>query len=42
MKAIASVQRAGNGVQKTEMDGYNVPFVNSVFVKHVFTFKSNF
>ena len=42
IKAIVSVQRAGNGIQKTGMNGYNIPFVNSVFTKHVFTFKSNF
>ena len=36
IKAIASVQRAGNGIQKTGVNGYNVPFVNSGFTKHVF------
>ena len=41
-KAITSVQRAGNGIQKTGVNGYNVPFVNNGFTKHVFTFKSNF
>ena len=30
IKAIVSVQRAGNGIQKTGMNGYNVPFVSSV------------
>ena len=42
IKAITSVQRAGNGIQKTGVNGYNVPFVNNGFTKHVFTFKSNF
>ena len=42
IKAIASVQRAGKGIQKTGVNSYNVPFVNSVFTKHAFTFKSNF
>ena len=37
-----SVQRAGNGIQKTGVNGYNVPFVKNDFTKHVFTFKSNF
>ena len=32
---IASVQRAGNGIKKNEVNGYNVPFVNSGFTKHV-------
>ena len=36
IKAIASVQRAGNGIQKMGVNGYNVPFVNSGFAKHVF------
>ena len=36
IKAIASVQRAENGIQKTGVNGYNVPFVNSGFTKHVF------
>ena len=36
IKAITSVQRAGNGIQKTGVNGYNVPFVNSGFKKHVF------
>ena len=40
IKAITSVQRAGNGIQKTEVNGYNVPFVNNGCTKHVFTFKS--
>ena len=37
-----SVQHAGNGIQKTGVNGYNVPFVKNDFTKHVFTFKSNF
>ena len=37
-----SVQRAGNGIQKTGVNGYNVPFVNNGFTKDDFTFKSNF
>ena len=41
IKAITSVQRAGNGIQKTGVNGYNVPFVNNGFTKHVFMFKSN-
>ena len=41
IKEIASVQRAGNDIQKMEANGYNVPFLNSGFTKHVFTFKSN-
>ena len=36
MKAIASVQGAGNGIQKTGVNGCNVPFVNSSFKKHAF------
>ena len=36
IKVIASVQRAGNGVEKTGVNGYNVPFENSGFTKHVF------
>ena len=36
IKAIAKVERAGNGVQKTGVNGYNVPFVNNGFTKHVF------
>ena len=39
IKAIASVQHAGNGTQKTGVNGYNVPFMNNDFTKHVFTFK---
>ena len=42
IKAITSVQRAGNGIQKTGVNGYNVPFVNNGFTKDDFTFKSNF
>ena len=42
LKAITSVQRAGNDIQKTRVNGYNVPFVNNGFTKHVFTSKSNF
>ena len=42
IKAIASVQCVENGIQKTGVNGYNVPFMNSGFTKHVFTFKSNF
>ena len=42
IKAIKSVQRAENGIQKTGVNGCNVPFVNNGFTKHVFTFKSNF
>ena len=42
IKAIASVQCAGNGIQKTGVNGYNVAFINSGFAKHVLTFKSNF
>ena len=38
----ASVQRAENGIQRTGVNGYNGPFVNNGFTKHVFTFKSNF
>ena len=38
IKAIVSVQHAGNGMQKTGVNGYNVPFVKSGFTKHVFTF----
>ena len=33
---------AGNGIQKTGVNGYNVQFVNNGTTKHVFTFKSNF
>ena len=36
IKAIAKVERAENGVQKTGVNGYNVPFVNNGFTKHVF------
>ena len=36
IKAIASVPRAENGVYKTGVNGYNVPFLNSGFTKHVF------
>ena len=32
----ASVQRAGNGIQKAGVNGYNVLFVNSGFTQHVF------
>ena len=32
----------GNGIQKTGINDYNVPFVSSGFTKHVFMFKSNF
>ena len=42
IKAIRSVQRAENGIQKTGVNGCNVPFVNNGFTKHAFTFKSNF
>ena len=42
IKVIMSVQSAGNGIQKTRVNGYNVPFVNNGFTKHVSTFKSNF
>ena len=42
IKAIASVKRAGNGIQKTGVNRYNVRFVNSGLTKHVFTFKSDF
>ena len=31
IKAITNVQRAGNGIQKTGVNGYNVPFVNNGF-----------
>ena len=34
IKTIASVLFAGNGMQKTGVNGYNVPFVNSDFTKH--------
>ena len=40
-KVITSVQRAGNGTQKMEVNGCNVPFVKNGFTKHVFRFKSN-
>ena len=33
---IVKVERAGNGVQKTGVNGHNVPFVNNGFTKHVF------
>ena len=39
IKAIAS---AGNGLQKTGVNRYNVTFVNSGLTKYVFTFKSDF
>ena len=42
IKAITGVQRGGNGIQKTGVNGDNVPFVNNGFTKYVFTFKSNF
>ena len=42
IKAITSVQRAGNGIQKTGVNDYNASFVNNGFTKHVFTFKSSF
>ena len=42
IKGITSVQCAGNGIQKTGVNGYNVPPVNNGSTKHVFTFKSNF
>ena len=42
IKLITSTQRAGIGIQKTGVNGYNVPFVKNGFTKHVFTFKSNF
>ena len=35
MKAISSVQRAGNGIQKMGVNRYIVPFVNSGFKKHI-------
>ena len=35
VKVIASVHRAGNGKQKMEINGCNVPFVSSGFTKHV-------
>ena len=31
IKVITSVQRAGNGIQKMGVNGYNVPFVNNGF-----------
>ena len=31
-----------NGIQRTGVNGYNVPFVKNRFTKHVFSFKSNF
>ena len=40
-KVITSVQRAGNGIQKMEVNGCNVSFVKNGFTKHVFTFKSS-
>ena len=33
---------AGNDIEKTGVNGYNVPFVNNGFTKYVFTIKSNF
>ena len=36
IKAIESAQRAGNGIQKTEVNGYNVLFVNTGLTKHAF------
>ena len=42
MKVITGVQRTGDGILKTGVNGYNVPFVNKGFTKYVFTFKSNF
>ena len=33
---IASVQRARNDIQKTGVNGYNVPFVNGGFTFHMF------
>ena len=42
IKAITSVQCVENGIQKTGVNDCNVPFVNNVFTKYVFTFKSNF
>ena len=42
IKGITSVQRAGNGMQNTGVNGYNVPFLNNGFTKYVFTCKSNF
>ena len=42
IKAITSVQYAGNGVQKTGVNGYNVAFASNGFTRQVFTFKSNF
>ena len=41
-KSIASVWRAGDGIQKTGVNDYNVPFVNNAFMKYIFTFKPNF
>ena len=35
IKVITSVQRAGIGIQKMGVNGYNVPFVNNGFMKHV-------
>ena len=40
IKAAKSVQRAGNGIQMTGVNGSNVLFVNNGLTKHVFTFKS--
>ena len=42
IKAIASVQYMGNGIQRTEVNDCNVPFVSCGFTKHLSTFKSNF
>ena len=42
IKAIMSVQRAWNGIQKIGVNGYNVSFVKNGFTKYVFTFESNF
>ena len=36
IKMIASVQRARNDIQKTGVNGYNVPFVNGGFTFHMF------
>ena len=41
-KSDSECSTCKNGIQKTRVNGYNVPFVNSGFTKHVFTFKSNF
>ena len=32
-KEIMSVQHVGNGIQKMEVNGYNVPFVDNGFTK---------